>query len=78
VTKHARSGDRLHTRLGMVSIGRDDPWVGFVPSPRACQGEGLRETQDPRFCNPYVGFSQAPEHVGGGGSMRKEEVVLDS
>jgi hypothetical protein len=60
----------------MVSFGQDDPWVGFVPSPRACRGEGLRETQNPRFCNPYVGFSQALEHVEGG--MRKEEVVLDS
>jgi hypothetical protein len=59
----------------MVSLGRDDPWVGFVPSPRACRGERLRETKNPRFCNPYVGFGQAPEHVEGeheegGGSAR--------
>jgi hypothetical protein len=77
-TKHAHGGKKLRTRLGTTSLGRDDPWVGFVPSPRACRGGGLRETRkSPRFCNPYVGFSQAPEHVEGG-IMRKEEVVLDS
>jgi hypothetical protein len=79
-TKHAHGGERLRTWLGTVSLGRDDPWVGFVPSPRACRGEGLRETpQNPRFCNPYVGFSQAPERVEGvEKSTRNEEVVLDS
>jgi hypothetical protein len=72
-TKHAHGGERLRTRLGMASLGRDDPWVVFVPSPRACRGEGLRETpKNPRFCNPYVGFSQAPEHVKGRG--KHEEV----
>jgi hypothetical protein len=66
-TKHAHGGERLRTRSGTVSLGQDDPWVGFVPSPRACRGEGLRVIpQNPGFCNPYVGFSQAPEHVGGG------------
>jgi hypothetical protein len=35
----------------------------------------------PRSCDPDVSFSQAPEHVEGGGGgygVRKEEVVLDS
>jgi hypothetical protein len=41
------------------------------------RGGTKRDSKNPRFCNPYVGFSQAPEHVEGG-SMRKKEVVLDS
>jgi hypothetical protein len=33
-----------------------------------------------RFCDPCIGFSQAPEHVEGEGfcDMREEKVVLDS
>jgi hypothetical protein len=33
-----------------------------------------------RFCNPCIGFSQAPEHVKGGGGcdMREEKVGLDT
>jgi hypothetical protein len=39
-TKHDHGGERLRIWLGMVSLGQDDPWVGFVPSPRACRGGG--------------------------------------
>jgi hypothetical protein len=32
-----------------------------------------------RFCNPCIGFSQAPEHVEGGVcDMREEKVGLDT
>jgi hypothetical protein len=35
--------------------------------------------ETPGFCNLYVGFSQAPEHVEGRVyCMREEKVVLDS
>jgi hypothetical protein len=48
-------------------------------TPEHVEGKGLERLGTPGFCNPYFGFSQAPEHVeGGGGSMRKEEVVLNS
>jgi hypothetical protein len=50
----------------VVSLGRNDPYVGFEPSPRACRREGIRKTRNPRSCDPDVGFSQAPEHVEGG------------
>jgi hypothetical protein len=45
------------------------------------RGKDGEELGPPRSCNPEVGFSQAPEHVEGGGAVydvRKEEVVLDS
>jgi hypothetical protein len=44
------------------------------------RGRNKEDLEPPRSCDPDVGFSQAPEHVEGGGvySMKKEEVVLDS
>jgi hypothetical protein len=61
--------------LRMVSLGRDDPWVGLEPNPRACRGEGTRQirTPPPGSCDPDVGISQAPEHVEGEGSLLYEE-----
>jgi hypothetical protein len=46
-----------------------------------CRGGGAQEKLGtPRFCNPCVGFSLAPEHVEGGGvyDMREEKVVLNT
>jgi hypothetical protein len=43
------------------------------------RGRNKKDFGTPRFCNPYVGFSQAPEHVEGRVyCMREEKVVLDS
>jgi hypothetical protein len=43
----------------------NDPYVGFMPSPRACRGGGAEDLLTLRSYDPYIGFSQAPEHVEG-------------
>jgi hypothetical protein len=43
------------------------------------EGEEKERLGTPRFCNPYVSFSQAPEHVEGKGLLYEGgEVMLDS
>jgi hypothetical protein len=64
--------------LGMVSSGRTTLRLALGQAPERVEGEEQERLETPRFCNPYVGFSQAPEHVEGGYDMREEKVVLDS
>jgi hypothetical protein len=55
--------------------------LALCQAPERVEGKDLRETsaKTTGFATHMLAFSQAPEHVeGGGGSMRKEEVVLDS
>jgi hypothetical protein len=54
--------------------------LALCQAPERVEGKDLRETsaKTPGFATHMLAFSQAPEHVEGGGSMRKEEVVLDS
>jgi hypothetical protein len=64
----------------MISLGRATLRLAFLAKPSSIsRGRSKEDFRTPRSCDLDVGFSQAPEHVEGGGyGMRKEEVVLDS
>jgi hypothetical protein len=53
--------------------------LALSQSPERVEGEGQEKFRTPRFCNPCIGFSQAPEHVKGRVyDMREEKVVLNT
>jgi hypothetical protein len=52
--------------------------LALAKPPSMSRGKDREELGPPRSCDPDVGFSQAPEHVNGGGYGVRKEVVLDS
>jgi hypothetical protein len=62
----------------VLRLNRPLGWLR-AKAPSISRGRNKEDLESPRSCDPSVGFSQALEHVEGGGySMRREEVVLDS
>jgi hypothetical protein len=55
--------------LGMMSSGCTTLRLALIQAPERVEGEEQEKIGTPRFCNPCVGFSQAPEHDEGGGFM---------
>jgi hypothetical protein len=53
--------------LGMVSSGRTTLRLAMSQALERVEGEEQEKFRTPRFCNPCIGFSQAPEHVEGEG-----------
>jgi hypothetical protein len=53
--------------LGMVSSGRMALKLASAKPPSMSRGRNRRDLGTPKFCNPCIGFSQAPEHVEGEG-----------
>jgi hypothetical protein len=53
--------------------------LALSQAPERVEGEEQERLETPRFCNPCVGFNQAPEHVEGRVyDMREEKVVLNT
>jgi hypothetical protein len=43
--------------------------LALTQAPEHVEGEEQIGLRTPRFCNPYIGFSQAPEQVDGEGLL---------
>jgi hypothetical protein len=54
--------------------------LALSQAPERVEGRSKQKSVILRFCNPCIVFSQALEHVEGGGlcDMREEKIVLDT
>jgi hypothetical protein len=79
--KHYSRQQEASYSLRPVPLGLATFRLALAKPPSMSRGKDGEGLGPPRSCDPDVGFSQAPEHVEGGGGYgvreEEEEVVLD-